>query len=108
LDNIFQIANADHTGEIALVSKDSEVHKTHTLFYSTLFDENAACHIALGASYPTNIKHGTHMNRKELFKKGANDSIVHIDFMFGTDDIEVTGYKDDKVIPIMKDCNFLI
>ncbi|MDR2636658.1 MAG: aminopeptidase [Mycoplasmataceae bacterium] len=108
LDNIFQIHNADHTGEIALVSKDSAVFATKTLFYSTLFDENAACHIALGASYPSNIKNGTNLSRKELFKKGANDSIVHIDFMFGTDDIEVIGYKDEKAISIMKDCTFLI
>jgi aminopeptidase len=62
------------------------------MFFSTLYDENASCHIALGASYPNNIEHGTELNREELSKLGSNDSLVHVDFMFGTDDLDITGY----------------
>jgi aminopeptidase len=72
------------------------------MFYSTLFDENAACHIALGASYPNNIKNGTAKTRSELAKLGSNDSLIHVDFMFGTDDLDIVGgYNDKKKQPVV-------
>jgi aminopeptidase len=89
LKQIFSVKNADRTGEIALVPKTSPINQSGVLFYSTLYDENASCHIALGACYPSNIKGGVNMSKKELEKNGANDSLVHIDFMFGTDDLNV-------------------
>lgn len=103
LDNIFKIPGSKRTGEIALVPVSSPINQSGVIFYSTLFDENAACHIALGASYPNNIKGGTNKSREELSKLGSNDSLVHIDFMFGTADTNIIGYdKKGKAIEIMK------
>jgi aminopeptidase len=103
LDDILSIPGANRAGEIALVPKTSPINKTGILFYATLFDENASCHIALGASYPTNIKNGVDLSKDELKKLGSNDSIVHIDFMFGTDDMNVLGFKGtNKPVEIMK------
>jgi len=107
LDQIFKIEGAKRTGEIALVPKTSPINLSKVLFFSTLYDENAACHIALGASYPTNIKNGTKMTREELKKLGSNDSAVHIDFMFGTDDMNVWGYKNGKKTQIFKNGLFV-
>ena len=71
------------------------------LFYNTLFDENAACHIAFGAGYPTNIKGGSKMNRAELLAKGLNDSAIHEDVMIGAPDTNVIGTtKDGKEVTI--------
>ena len=80
-------------GEVALIGKNSPIAKQGLLFYNTLFDENASCHIALGKAYPTTIKDGDKMNKSELKAHGANDSIDHVDFMIGTPDLKVTGVK---------------
>ena len=69
--------NACRIGEIALVPVSSPINQSGVLFYNTLFDENAACHIAFGAGYPTNVKGGSKMNRTELLAKGLNDSAIH-------------------------------
>ena len=78
-------------GEVALIGKNSPISKTGVLFYNTLFDENASCHLALGKAYPTTVKNGDKMSDKELLSAGLNDSVEHIDFMFGTEDLTVTG-----------------
>ncbi len=78
-------------GEVALIGKNSPIAKSRILFYNTLFDENASCHLALGKAYPTTIKNGDKLTAKELKEKGANDSIEHVDFMFGTNDMSVIG-----------------
>ena len=83
--------NACRIGEIALVPASSPINQSGVLFYNTLFDENAACHIAFGAGYPTNIKGGSKMNRTELLAKGLNDSAIHEDVMIGAADTHVTG-----------------
>ena len=71
------------------------------VIYNTLFDENAACHIAFGAGYPTNIKGGSKMNRTELLAKGLNDSAIHEDVMIGAPDTNVIGTtKDGKEVTI--------
>ena len=75
--------NACRIGEIALVPVSSPINQSGVLFYNTLFDENAACHIAFGAGYPTNIKGGSKMNRTELLAKGLNDSAIHEDVING-------------------------
>ena len=98
-----------HIGEIALISYDSPISNLDLLFYNTLFDENASCHMALGRAYPMNVKNGTNMSEKELAEAGANDSINHVDFMFGTADMQIFGetYQGEQ-IQIFKDGNFII
>ena len=93
--------NACRIGEIALVPASSPINQSGVLFYNTLFDENAACHIAFGAGYPTNIKGGSKMNRTELLAKGLNDSAIHEDVMIGAPDTNVIGTtKDGKEVII--------
>lgn len=84
-------------GEVALIGKNSPIAKSQTLFYNTLFDENASCHLAIGKGYPTTVKNGESLSKKELKEKGLNDSTEHIDFMIGTDDLSVIGYDKDGV-----------
>lgn len=94
-------------GEIALVPYDSPISKLRTLFYETLFDENASCHFAIGRAYPTCVKGGPDMSKDELKAKGINDSGVHVDFMVGTKDLEITAEtKDGKTLEIFKHGNF--
>lgn len=96
-------------GEVALISYDSPINNTGILFYETLFDENASCHLAIGACYPTNIKNGENLTREELYELGGNDSLEHVDFMFGTKDLSVIGTDyDGRQIEIFKDGNFVI
>ncbi len=78
-------------GEIALVPASSPIRTSGVLFYNTLFDENAACHIAFGRGYPTNIKGGTEMNTEQLLEKGLNNSAIHEDVMIGSQDMTITG-----------------
>lgn len=82
-------------GEIALIGKNSPIAKSGILFYNTLFDENASCHLAIGKGYPTTIKDGDKMSAKELKARGLNDSTEHVDFMIGTVDTSVIGIKKD-------------
>ena len=94
-------------GEIALVPYDSPISKLGTLFYETLFDENASCHFAIGRAYPTCVKGGDEMDGATLKKVGINESDVHVDFMVGTKDLEITATTaDGKTIDIFKDGNF--
>lgn len=96
-------------GEVALISYDSPISKSGILFYETLFDENASCHLAIGACYPTNVKGGSDMDRDKLYELGGNDSMEHVDFMFGSRDLEVTGSTyDGRTIEVFKNGNFVI
>ena len=80
-------------GEVALIGKNSPIAKSGILFYNTLFDENASCHLALGKGYPTTIKGGESLTTDQLKELGVNDSVEHIDFMIGTPDLQVYGIK---------------
>ncbi|WLV24308.1 aminopeptidase [Aciduricibacillus chroicocephali] len=82
-------------GEVALVPHESPVSQSGLIFYNTLFDENASCHIALGKAYPTNIEGGSSMNEEELDKHGVNDSLNHVDFMIGSEKLDIDGVKPD-------------
>lgn len=82
-------------GEVALVPHESPVSQSGLIFYNTLFDENASCHIALGKAYPTNLKDGEKMNDDELDKHGVNDSLNHVDFMIGSEKLDIDGVKPD-------------
>ena len=77
------------------------------VFYETLLDENASCHLALGDAYPTCVEKGADMSEEEQKKVGLNDSMIHVDFMVGTPDLNILGITHDgKEIPVFVDGNF--
>ncbi|MCT2538250.1 aminopeptidase [Aquibacillus koreensis] len=86
---------ARRLGEVALVPHESPISQSGIIFYNTLFDENASCHLALGKAYPTNIKNGSTMSKEEMDEKGVNDSIVHEDFMIGSEKLNIDGVTQD-------------
>ena len=95
--------NAGYLGECALVPYDSPINLSGILFYNTLFDENAACHLALGAGFNDCIDGFENLTFEECIAKGINDSIVHEDFMIGSEDLSIVGTdKNGKEIPIFK------
>ena len=97
---------ASYFGEVALVPYDSPISNQKILFYNTLFDENAACHIAFGEAYPC-LEGGQQMTKDELKARGLNDSITHVDFMIGTPDLSIVGAtRDGREVPIFIDGNF--
>lgn len=99
--------NAVYLGEVALVPHDSPISNLNILFYNTLFDENASCHLALGKAYPTCIAGGASMSKEELERSGVNDSLIHEDFMIGTKDLEIVGVKQDgEEIVVFQQGNF--
>ncbi len=101
-------SGSSRLGEVALISHDSPISNMNILFYNTLFDENASCHLALGNAYTMNIKDGNNLSEEELMKKGYNKSIVHVDFMFGSKDMEIVGTtKDGKNVKIFINGNFV-
>ncbi|HHT98755.1 MAG TPA: aminopeptidase [Acholeplasma sp.] len=110
LKNIIEAdQNSAYIGEIALISHDSPISNTNILFLNTLFDENASCHMALGRAYPMNIKGGLEASIEELEKQGYNHSIVHVDFMFGSSDMEIIGEQyDGSKVKIFENGNFII
>lgn len=94
-------------GEIALVPYSSPISKLGVLFYETLFDENASCHFAIGKAYPTCVKGGDEMTDSRLDEIGINDSDVHVDFMVGTKDLEITAQTEDgKTLKVFENGNF--
>lgn len=96
-------------GEVALIDKKSPIAKMGILFYNTLFDENASCHLAIGKAYPTTIKNGDKLTSVELSKKGANNSVEHVDFMIGTPDMNVYGVLSDQTeTPLMLNGEWVI
>lgn len=82
---------AGKLGEVALVPFDSPISNSGLLFYETLFDENAACHVALGAGFKELLPNGENLTTEEAKKLGLNDSMIHVDFMIGTSDLEIIG-----------------
>lgn len=97
---------ARYFGEVALVPYDSPISNQKILYYNTLFDENAACHLAFGEAYPC-IEGGRDMTKEELKARGLNDSITHVDFMVGTPDLSIVGTtQDGRQVPIFVDGNF--
>ena len=97
-----------YLGEVALVPHESPISQMNILFYNTLFDENASCHLALGEAYPICIKGGENMTKEELEKEGVNSSIAHEDFMIGTEDLNIIGLdNDDNEVVIFKNGNFI-
>lgn len=98
-----------YLGEVALVGYNTPISASNLLFNNTLFDENASCHLALGNAYPMNVQGGTSMSEEELVAAGANISKTHVDFMFGTSDLEIVGKKaNGDVVTIFSAGNFVL
>ncbi len=96
-----------YLGEVALVPYDSPISNAKILYFNTLFDENASCHLAIGKAYPVCIKNGKNMSKEELDQLEVNDSLTHVDFMIGTKDLEIIGITmSGKEIPVFKNGNF--
>lgn len=108
LEKVFTIdENSKYLGEVALVPYDSPVSNSGEVFYNTLYDENASCHLAVGSAYPVCLAGAESLSEEELLKKGVNISTNHVDFMIGTKDLEVTGIQEDGTeISIIKNGNF--
>lgn len=88
-------SNSCYLGECALVENNSQIAKMKTIFKTTLIDENASCHLAIGAGFNECVKDGLFMSEKELLDRGINVSKTHVDFMIGTDDLEIVATLDD-------------
>ncbi len=98
---------ASYFGEVALVPYDSPISRQKLLYYNTLFDENASCHLAFGEAYPECLRGGAEMSKEERKSRGLNDSITHVDFMVGTADLSITGKtRDGREVPVFVDGNF--
>ena len=98
---------AAYLGECALVPYDSPIRQSGVLFYNTLFDENAACHLALGQGFTNVLKDYDKYTTEECYKRGINDSMIHVDFMIGTRDLSITGVtRDGKRVPIFENGNW--
>ena len=98
---------ASYFGEVALVPYDSPISRQKLLYYNTLFDENASCHLAFGEAYPECLRGGAEMSKEERKARGLNDSITHVDFMVGTADLSITGKtRDGREVPVFVDGNF--
>ncbi len=94
---------ASRIGEVALVPHSSPISQSGVLFYNTLFDENASCHIALGQCYADTIAGGSEFSPEELQQKGGNQSIIHVDWMMGSDAVDIDGITPaGEVVPVMR------
>lgn len=110
LKSIIETDEGSHyLGEIALVGYNSPIRNLNTLFYETLFDENASCHFAIGDCYPTCLQGGGELTKEELLSSGLNSSIEHVDFMVGTSDLEITAScEDGKQLKIFENGEWVI
>lgn len=100
---------AHYLGEVALVPHSSPISQSNLLFYNTLFDENASSHLAIGSAYAFCIENGTDMSTEEADKHGLNDSIVHVDFMIGSNEMDIDGtLPDGTVEAIMRQGEWVI
>lgn len=98
-----------HLGEVALVSYNSPINESGVLFFNTLFDENASCHLAFGAAFKNNIKGYETMTDEDFKKMKFNESMNHVDFMIGSKDLSIIGTKfDGTKVQIFKDGNWAI
>ena len=100
---------AAYLGECALIAYDSPINNTGILFYNTLFDENASCHLALGRGFNNCLENYENYSVEECEKLGINSSMIHVDFMIGSKDMSITGVtKDGKRVVIFKNGNWSI
>ena len=98
---------AAYLGEVALVPYSSPIRKSGILFYNTLFDENACCHLALGRGFTNTIKGYENYTDEQMKELGINDSMIHEDFMIGTQDLSITAILEDGTeVPVFVDGEF--
>ena len=108
LEQFLQVEDADRLGEVALVDSGSPVFESGLFFYETLFDENAACHIAFGQGYAECVENGAKLTQAELQAHGLNHADIHVDFMIGTATMNVSGIcADGRRVPIMRAGKFV-
>lgn len=109
LKNLIDTDEGSHyLGEVALVQYNSPIQNLKTLFYNTLFDENASCHLAIGQAYPSCISGGESFTAQQKKENGLNDSLEHVDFMIGTSDLSIEGIDyNNKTIKIFENGNFV-
>lgn len=100
--------NSAYLGEVALVNNNSPISNTGLVFDTTLFDENASCHLALGDGFPDCIENGLNMTRDKLLELGINHSKSHVDFMIGTPDLEIEAETENGTKLIFENGNFVI
>ena len=110
LDNIINTDEGAHyLGEVALVPYNSKISQTGICFYHTLYDENSSCHLALGSGFPDTLDNFDYNNDDEYNLRKLNKSLTHVDFMIGTDDLEITAETyDGKIIKIFDNGNYVI
>lgn len=102
-------SHSSFLGEVALVNNDSPISNTNLVFGTTLFDENASCHLALGEGFSECIENGLHLTKEKLLEAGINQSENHVDFMIGTKDLEIEAEtKNGEKVKIFKKGNFNI
>jgi aminopeptidase len=108
LQTMIEMDEGSHyLGEVALVPHHSPISNSNLIFFNTLFDENASNHFALGMGFPTCIQNGTSMSKVELEKAGLNDSIIHVDFMIGSSQMDIDGETvDGQLEPIFRNGNW--
>jgi len=98
-----QDEGSSHLGEVALVPDESPISQSGLTFFNTLFDENASNHLALGSAYAFSLQGGTDMTREELREAGLNESNTHVDFMIGSDQMDIDGIKEDgSRVPVFR------
>lgn len=95
-----------YLGELALIANDSPISNMNTLFYNTLFDENASCHVAIGKGFCDTIEGYQDKTLEECHELGINESLIHVDFMIGSPDMNITGYRDGKAYKIFENGNW--
>ncbi len=106
---VFDNEGGTGLGEVALVPDPSPISQSGIIFFNTLFDENASNHLAIGSSYPTTIQGGTEMSEAELQQHGMNTGTVHVDFMIGSDQMNIDGIKQDgTIVPIFRNGDWAI
>ncbi|EST10689.1 aminopeptidase [Sporolactobacillus laevolacticus] len=113
LDTLKQIIETDegahYLGEVSLVPHHSPISETNLIFYNTLFDENASCHLAIGHGFPFNYRGGRQMSEEALAAAGMNQSLTHVDFMVGSGELDIDGETaDGQIIPIFREGNWVI
>ncbi|HEM3472199.1 aminopeptidase [Streptococcus suis] len=106
---VFDNAGARGLGEVALVPDKSPISQSGVTFFNTLFDENASNHLAIGQAYAFSIEGGTEMSQEELKEAGLNRSDVHVDFMIGSNKMNIDGIREDGTrVPIFRDGEWAI
>ena len=96
-------AGAARLGEVALVPHSSPVSQTGHLYFNTLFDENAASHIAMGQCYSSCLEKGETLSKEEIAARGGNESLIHVDWMIGSDRMDVDGLRAGSApVPLMR------